>query len=360
MAHQDEQFTAWAALQPYVLEDDSTKLVPWSFTPRPLEDDDAELKVTHCGICGTDIHQLTNGWNRAVYPLVPGHELVGHVTRLGAGVTWLSVGDRVGVSPVSASCGHCQLCTSGHSQLCADKATTYNGVYNGHRTYGGYADRVRVQAKWAVKIPEAIESDVAAPLLCAGITTYLPFKYHNIGESTRVGIVGIGGLGHLAIQWARAKSCPRILVISSSSTKRDESFGLGATEFITLSDPDLTALPTSPYTKSLDVLIITGSSPSTPWPALLNLLDNFGKCVLLDLPEEPIPIPAASLVYRHASLVGSFVGSYEDVAEMLAFAAEKGVRPWIETVPMAEVNRGLNKVMKGGVRYRVVLVKEGN
>lgn len=135
---------------------------------------------------------------------------------------------------------------------------------------------------------------------------------------------------------------------------------MGATEFITLSDPDLTALPTSPYAKSLDALIITGSSPSTPWPALFNLLDNLGKCILLDLPEKPIPIPAGSLIYRHISLVGSYVGSHEDLVEMLAFAAEKGVRPWIESVPMAEVNRGLDKVMKGGVRYRVVLVKEGN
>ncbi|RUS31328.1 chaperonin 10-like protein [Jimgerdemannia flammicorona] len=384
MAHQGEQFHAWAALQKYVHSDESTKLVPWSFTPRPLNDDDVEIKITHCGICGTDIHQLTNvstiqsqllllpeismlltlppslqGWNRAVYPLVPGHEFVGHVTHLGSSVTHLKQGDRVGVSPVCASCGGCGLCAGGHAQLCADKVTTYNGTYKGFQTYGGYADRVRVQAKWAVRIPDAIGSDEAAPLLCAGITTYTPFKHHNIGANTRVGIVGIGGLGHLAVQWARAKSCRRILVISSSDSKRAESTTLGATGFITLSDPNLNALPTSPLAKSLDVLFVTGSSATIPWAALLNLVDNLGKVVLLDLPEVPISLPAASLIYRHISLVGSFTGSTEDLEEMLTFAAEKGVRPWIKKVPMAEVNKGVDMVIKGGVRYRVVLVKDG-
>ncbi|KAI8582820.1 hypothetical protein K450DRAFT_224971 [Umbelopsis ramanniana AG] len=351
-----EQFVGYAVLQPYVKGNKDTELKVHTFESRPLESDDVEVEVAACGICGTDIHQLTNGWNRANFPLIPGHEFIGHIVAVGDKVSLLKIGDRVGVSPVAASCGTCKECTSAFGQLCANRTPTYNGVHKGYKTYGGYANKVRVQESWAIKVPDNISSEEGAPLLCAGITTYLPFKHHNLGPQQRVGILGIGGLGHLAIQWARARGCKEVVVISSSSNKKEEAIKLGATQFVLNSSEEL-----AKRSKSLDALLVCGSGPSTNWAQLLDLLDDHGKLILLDLPEQPIAIPPGALVYRHLSMVGSFVGSNVDLAEMLAFASETGVRPWVEKVGNSceEVNNGIKQLMSGKARYRVVICGKG-
>ncbi|GAB5586872.1 hypothetical protein Unana1_01772 [Umbelopsis nana] len=351
-----EQFVGYAALQPYVKGVKETELQVHTFESRPLNGDDVEIEVSACGICGSDIHQITNGWNRATFPLIPGHEFIGTVVAVGNDVKLLEIGDRVGVSPISGSCGVCKECTSAYGQLCPKKTITYNGLYNGYRTYGGYANKVRVQETWAIKIPENISDEDGAPLLCAGITTYVPFKHHNIGPQDRVGILGIGGLGHLAIQWAKAHNCKQVVVISSSSTKHEEATKLGATDFVLNSPEHLAKL-----VKSLDYLLVCGSGPSTDWGQLLDLLDDHGKLILLDLPEQQLQIPATAIVYRHLSIVGSFVGSNVDLVEMLALASKTGVRPWVETVgnTCEEVNNGIKHLMSGKARYRVVISGKG-
>ncbi|KAI9477139.1 chaperonin 10-like protein [Zychaea mexicana] len=346
----NDKFTGYAALKPI----DGPTLESMTFDARPLEEDEVEIRVQACGICGSDVHHLTNGWGRATYPLIPGHEFIGDITAVGNKVTEHKVGDRVGVSPVCRSCNECEQCTTQHKQLCPSKVTTYNGKYKGQMTYGGYADRVRVQSTWAIKVPENISSEEGAPLLCAGVTTFLPFKHQNIGEQHSVGIVGIGGLGHLAVQWARAKNCSKVLAFSSSDAKREEAFKLGATEFATLSE-------TAKYQQSVDYLFVCGSGKSTNWTDLLGLIKLRGKLVLLDIPEEPVPFNAGAFVYKHISIIGSYVGSSEDLQEMLEFASKTGVRPWIDRVgnSLEEVNRGLGIIMSGKAHYRVVICGEG-
>ncbi|OBZ87392.1 putative mannitol dehydrogenase [Choanephora cucurbitarum] len=353
-----DKFTGYAGLQPFVLEDESTHLQVLQFEPRPLDEDEVEIKVAACGICGSDVHQLTNGWKRATYPIITGHEFIGQITAVGDKVQSLHVGQRVGVSPVCRSCGNCVQCQTEHAQLCPSKVTTYNGKYKGHTTYGGYADRVRVQARWAIPIPDNIDSEEGAPLLCAGITTYLPFKYYEIDDTKSVGVIGIGGLGHLALQWARAKKCPNIFAISTSSKKSDDAYKLGATDFVLI---DKEGQFDDKYAQCVDVLLVCGSGKSTNWGKLTELVKTRGKIVLIDLPDEPVSLPLAALIYRHVSLVGTFVGSHEDLKEMLAFASETGVRPWIQTVEntLEGVNDGLKNLMQGKAHYRLVIKGEG-
>ncbi|KAI8388802.1 putative NADP-dependent alcohol dehydrogenase C 2 [Radiomyces spectabilis] len=351
-----DQFVGYVGLQPLVLNKKDTYLQSYTFAPRPLDEDEVEISVSACGICGSDIHQLTNGWKRAVYPLIPGHEFIGKITAVGSAVKTHKVGDRVGVSPVCRSCGSCRECQDEFGQLCPDKVTTYNGKYKGYSTFGGYADRVRVQESWAIKIPENIGDEEGAPLLCAGITTYLPFKHYQIGKDATVGIVGIGGLGHLAIQWAKAKQCRRIVAISSSSSKAQETAQLGATDFVVLKE----GIPAE-LNQSIDYLFVCGSGKSTDWGALLGLIRTRGKMILLDVPEQPVALPPAAFLYRHISIVGSFVGSNGDLQEMLDFASQTGVRPWIQKVgnSLNEVNRGVEMLMTGQAHYRIVICGEG-
>ncbi|KAI8139138.1 chaperonin 10-like protein [Fennellomyces sp. T-0311] len=348
-----DQFTGYAALKPL----DGPQLESLTFDARPLEEDEVEISVQACGICGSDIHQLTNGWRRATFPLIPGHEFIGNITAVGDKVTDLKLGDRVGVSPVCRSCNECEQCVSQHKQLCPSKVTTYNGKYKGYTTYGGYANRVRVQSSWAIKVPENISSEEGAPLLCAGITTYLPFKHQNIGHDHSVGIVGIGGLGHLAIQWGRAKKCKKVIAFSSTGAKAKEAADLGATEFVALNDAEAVAK----YNQSVDVLLVCGSGKSTDWDVLLGLIKLRGRLVLLDIPEQPVPFSAPAFVYKHIQIIGSFVGSSEDLHEMLQFASETGVRPWIQKVgnSLDEVNRGVGLLMSGKAHYRLVICGEG-
>ncbi|KAI8146738.1 chaperonin 10-like protein [Fennellomyces sp. T-0311] len=351
-----QQFTGYAALKPFNVETGETRLVSFKFDPCPLDDDEVEISILACGICGSDIHQLTNGWKRANFPLIPGHEFVGKVVAIGSKVTTLKIGDRVGVSPVIRSCDSCEQCVDGFRQLCYKKVSTYGTLYKGYRTYGGYAEKARVQESWAIKIPDNIPSDEGAPLLCAGITTYLPFKQQNIGKNQTVGIVGIGGLGHLAIQWGRAKKCKKVVAISTTSSKLEEAKELGATDFIALQN----GIPPE-YLKSIDVLLVCGSGKSTNWDDLLSIIKTRGKLVLLDLPDDPVPFTSTAFVLRHIHIIGSFVGSSEDLHEMLEFASQTGVRPWIQKVgnSLEQVNQGIQTIMNGKAHYRVVICGEG-
>ncbi|KNE62870.1 chlorophyll synthesis pathway, bchC [Allomyces macrogynus ATCC 38327] len=270
----------------------------------------------------SDVHTLDEGWGPTKYPIIVGHEIVGLVTAVGPHVKHLTVGDRVG--------------NSTHPE--------------GHIAYGGYAEAVRVPAEYAFKIPDELPSDVAAPLLCAGVTVFAPLKRHWT-PNARVGVVGIGGLGHLAIQFAHALGATEVVALSTSDRKRKDAEALGASKFVTLKAPEDYAA----HASSLDLIICTASSVLMNYDLYLSLLDVGGKFVVVGLPEDSVQINFASLILRQRSIVGSMIGARADIEEMLEFAAKKKVHPWIEKVPMAEVNTAIARLRKGDVSYRFVL-----
>ncbi|KAF9998977.1 hypothetical protein BGZ80_001053 [Entomortierella chlamydospora] len=343
-------FTGWASTG-------TAELKKFSYHPRPLGPKDVELEISHCGICGSDVHTITSGWGELrLGPCIPGHEIIGKVVAKGEH-SHHNIGDLVGVGAQVDSCGECNECKVGGDQYCSHKAFTYNDTYKDGRgglTYGGYADRVRVNSDFAFKIPDQISAAEAAPLLCAGVTTYAPLKHHGAGPGKKVGVIGIGGLGHLGIQWARALNCDEVVAISTSDNKREEAAKLGATKFVNSKKPeDMKAAAAS-----MDIILCTSFALDTNWGEILSLVANHGKLVLLALPEKPLSIPGGALISRQVSIVGSLIGGKIDVAEMLRFAAEKNVRPLIEKMPMSDANAAVKHMMEGRPRYRIVMETE--
>ncbi|KAF1317272.1 Nadp-dependent alcohol dehydrogenase c 2, partial [Globisporangium splendens] len=339
----------------YAAFDKAGEVKPWQYESRVLGTEDIEIKISHCGICGSDIHALDSGWGPTTYPCVPGHEIVGEVTLVGDDVKDLAVGDRVGVGAQAWAClnkdGDCRDCADGADVHCGRIVYTYNSYYaDGAMAYGGYADFVRVSCHYAFKIPEAIPSDVAAPLLCAGATVYTPLKTHNVKAGDRVGVIGIGGLGHLAIQFIRAVGATAI-AFSRSNNKEQEVRDLGAAEFYNLSNEE----DAKKTVGALDLLIITADAINMPYNQYMGLLRSRGTCVMVGLPNDGVQFSPFFVVAEGKKFVGSKMGSIADIKEMLAVAAEKDVRPVVEKLPMSRANEGLQKVCDGKVRYRVVL-----
>ncbi|CAG8561578.1 14535_t:CDS:2 [Dentiscutata heterogama] len=342
-----EKFHGYAAF------DKEGILKPYSYTPKPLGDEDIEVEISHCGICGSDLHTIRSGWFSTLYPAIVGHEIIGKVSRKGSKVDDFNVGDRVGIGCLVYSCGECDECTTGYNQLCDKMVLTYNdmwkdaeGVPTEYQTHGGYADKIRAHSGSVFHIPKEISSAEATSFFCAGVTTFTPLKHHNVGPGIKVGVEGIGGLGHLAIQWA-AKMGAEVTAISE---KRDEAIKLGATHFLNVMDQD----DIKKFTRSQDIIISTSSNPNTDWSKYMNLIRNHGTLVLLGLPEVPLQIPAYSFM-RSIKVEGSLIGGSQDIKDMLEFAVKHNVRPWIQKVPMKEVNEGINIVHNGKARYRVVL-----
>nr|CCA26192.1 mannitol dehydrogenase putative [Albugo laibachii Nc14] len=330
---------------------------PWSYESRPLGPEDIEIEITHCGICGSDIHTIDSGWGATNYPLVPGHEIVGKVTEVGPDVNKFKVGDRVGVGAQVWACLNkdasksCHECKVGMDALCSSIVATYNGKYrDGSLSYGGYADYVCVIQDYAFTIPENIPSDEAAPLLCAGATVYTPLKHEGVESGDRVGVVGIGGLGHLAIQFIAALGAIPV-AFSRSSSKEKEVRALGAQEFIATDDKS----QVESASRSLDYLLITADANGMPYDQYLGFLRPRGTCIMLGIPNDNITFRALSLISPAVRLVGSLIGSINDIKEMLEVASVKNVRPVIQKMPMKQVNDGIALVRSGKVRYRVVL-----
>lgn len=342
-----------------------------TFEPKPFTDTDIEVKVSNCGICGTDIHTLASGWGPTDYPCVVGHEIIGTVVRVGAAVPTLPsssasrdihVGDRVGVGAQSMSClrAECEACADGQESYCPRIMGTYNGRYPDEqrsKSYGGFAEYWRGPAHFVVKIPDALPSAEAAPLLCAGVTVFSPLRKYGAGPGKSVGIVGIGGLGHLGVLFAKALECDRVVGISRTSGKRKDTIeGLGADDFIaTAEDPKWARK----HARSLDVIICTVSSPDMPLSAYLRLLKTDGVFVQVGAPEQPLPpVMAFSLISKSVKITGSNIGSPEDIRQMLKLAAEKRVLPWIQKRDMKDVNNALADMHAGKARYRYVLMNE--
>mmetsp|Transcript_32337 Transcript_32337/g.52242 ORF Transcript_32337/g.52242 Transcript_32337/m.52242 type:complete len:351 (-) Transcript_32337:216-1268(-) len=342
-----EKVHAWAAFGP------KQELKPFEYVPRLLGDSEVEIKISHCGICGSDLHTMNSGWGPTNYPCVVGHEIVGLITRTGKAVRDFRVGDRVGVGAEVYACLEktCSACSKGVDNLCPKLVWTYNSKYSdGQPAYGGYASHVRVAASHAFKIPDSIKSEYAAPLLCAGVTVYAPLKRHGVGKGIKCGIVGIGGLGHLAIQFAAALGA-EVTAISHSENKRAECFKLGATSFLNVDDNEAVKKAST----SLDVILCTSFATAKEMDTLLGLVTYNGKFVIVGISEEKLQIAPFSIIMAQVSIVGSLIGSVGEIKEMLEFAAKHNVLPIIEKYKMSECNKGVERVESGKVRYRVVL-----
>jgi uncharacterized zinc-type alcohol dehydrogenase-like protein len=319
------------------------QLVPYRYEPGELEANEVEVKISHCGVCHSDIHLIDNDWGNSKYPFVPGHEIVGTVSAVGKDVKDRKVGERVGIGWQSDSCGICEWCRQGDEHLCANS----QGVCVGRN--GGYADAVRVNSRFAIPVPEILESENVAPLLCGGITVYSPMRKHGVGPFSRVGVVGIGGLGHLGLQFAKAFGA-EVTALSTSKDKEAEALEMGATSFVNTRD----TAELKKVAGSFDFLLSTVSADQD-WQSLVNSLRPKGTLCIVGVPPSPISLQAFPLISGQRSVAGSPIGSPRDLHEMLDVAARHGVKAITERFAMAKANDAIAKVKKGKVRYRAVL-----
>jgi uncharacterized zinc-type alcohol dehydrogenase-like protein len=317
-------------------------LQPFAYEAAQLGPHDVEIAITHCGICFSDVHLLDNDWKRTTYPFVPGHEIVGTVTAKGPDSA-LEIGNRVGVGWQRSSCLKCEYCLSGDENLCA----TQEAICVGH--HGGFADRIRTDGRFAFAIPEALSSATTAPLLCGGATVYAPMKRFGVNAKSKVGVIGIGGLGHMALHFLRAFGC-ETTAFSSSEGKREETLALGVRHFVASTQPKEILSRSG----TLDLLLSTVHA-RVDWVSYVQTLKPNGVLCLVGAPPGLIQIPATLLVTAQRAVVGSDIANRATIVEMLQFAARHGIRPQIETAPMAQANEGIARLRANQVRYRMVL-----
>lgn len=312
---------------------------------------DVLIDIKYAGICHSDIHQVNEGWGQGIFPMVPGHEIAGVVAEVGSEVTRYAVGDRVGVGCMVDSCRECEFCLRGLEQYCANGNTmTYNGIdRHGDVTYGGYSKQIVVDENYAVRIPDSLPLDVAAPLLCAGITLYSPLKHWNVGPGKKVAIVGLGGLGHMGVKIARALGA-EVTVLSQSLRKKDDGLKLGAHDYRATNDPATFAELAGKF----DVIVSTVSAP-LDFSAYLGLLKTEGALVNVGAPEEPVSINLFGLLGGRKTLAGSMIGGIAETQEMLDFCAEHGLGAEIELINADQVNMAYDRVLSSDVRYRFVI-----
>jgi uncharacterized zinc-type alcohol dehydrogenase-like protein len=327
---------AHAALEP------KGNLRPFAYEPGPLGPHEVEIRVGHCGICHSDVHLIDGDWGIGSYPMVPGHEIVGTVAALGPEVTELAEGDRVGVGWQRGACLRCEWCRRGEENLCPEN----EAICVDH--HGGFADRVRVDARFAFPIPGTLSSAGTAPLLCGGITVFTPLR-RLARPGMAVGILGIGGLGHLAVQFARAMGAV-VTALSSSPEKEADCRALGAERFIATAD----AKALRAAADSLDLIVSTVFLPPD-WKALLRALRPGGTLWLLGAPEEPLTVPTLGFVVGHKTVTGSAIGGRPLIREMLDFAARHGIAARVQVRPLAEADAAVEDVRRGRARYRIVL-----
>ncbi|MFJ3416548.1 MULTISPECIES: NAD(P)-dependent alcohol dehydrogenase [unclassified Streptomyces] len=318
---------------------------------RAVREFDVLIDIKFAGICHSDIHQAREGWGEAIFPMVPGHEIAGIVSEVGPGVTKFQVGDRVGVGCMVDSCRECENCKAGLEQYCTGgNVGTYNSVgKDGEPTYGGYSEKVVVDENFVVGIPEGISLDVAAPLLCAGITTYSPLKHWNAGPGKKVAIIGMGGLGHMGVKIAHALGA-EVTVLSQSLRKQEDGLKLGADHYYATSDPKTF----EELRGTLDLIISTVSAP-LDLGAYLSLLKTDGALVNVGAPEEPVSLNLFSVIGGRKTLAGSGIGGIRETQEMLDFCAEHGFGAEIEVISADQINEAYERVLASDVRYRFVI-----
>ncbi|WPO71800.1 MULTISPECIES: NAD(P)-dependent alcohol dehydrogenase [Streptomyces] len=318
---------------------------------RAVGEFDVLIDIKYAGICHSDIHQARDGWGEGIFPMVPGHEIAGVVAEVGAGVSKFAVGDRVGVGCMVDSCRECENCRAGLEQYCVKgNVPTYNGLgKDGEPTYGGYSTHIVVDEAYTVRIPDGLALDVAAPLLCAGITTYSPLKRWNAGPGKKIAVVGLGGLGHMAVKIAHAMGA-EVTVLSQSLRKKADGERLGADHYYATSD-DATF---EQLAGSFDMILSTVSAP-LPLDKYLGLLRTEGAFVNVGAPEEPVSLNLFSVIGGGKTLAGSMIGGIRETQEMLDFCAGHGLGSEIELIRADQINEAYERVLASDVRYRFVI-----
>ena len=315
---------------------------------------DVQIEIAYCGVCHSDLHTVRSEWGGTLYPCVPGHEIVGHVSAVGSEVAGFKVGDTVGVGCMVDSCQHCAACAEGLEQYCENGMV---GTYNGRtadtpgHTLGGYSQRIVVDRKFVLKIRHPEEQLAAvAPLLCAGITTYSPLRHWKVGPGSKVGVVGIGGLGHMGVKLAHAMGA-HVVAFTTSDSKRQSALDLGADEVVVSRNAD----EMKAHAFSFDLILDTVAA-SHSLDAYTSLLKRDGALVLVGVPEHPHPSPnVGNLIFKRRAITGSMIGGIAETQEMLDFCADKGIVSDIEMIPMQKIEEAYGRMLKGDVKYRFVI-----
>lgn len=321
-------------------------LAPFQYKPRPLGPFDVEIRISHCGLCHSDIHLIDNDWGLTRYPLVPGHEIIGTVVEKGPFVNHLKKGQRVGVGWQRGACFECEFCLRGDENLCEKSIATCVGHH------GGFAEAIRLDGRFAFPLPPSLPSEKAAPLLCGGLTVYAPLRTFGVTPSMSVGVLGIGGLGHLALRFASTLGCD-VAALSSSADKEEDARRFGATRFLFIKDK-------ASLRKAQDSFdfILSTVAVDLDWAFFMKLLRSDGKLCFLGVPQKPVQIPPYVFIDGRKSLCGSPIGGRVLMKEMLTFAARHDVLAETETLPMPEINKAIQKVRRNKARFRMVLTND--
>ena len=337
----------------YAAQAADAKLTPFSFERRDPGPRDIQIDILFCGVCHSDIHTARSEWGPSLYPVVPGHEIVGRVAAVGNEVDTFKVGDLAGVGCMVDSCQDCSNCRDGLEQYCENGFTgTYNAPDKktpGLHTFGGYAKSIVVDRDFVLRIPESLELAAVAPLLCAGITTYSPLKHCKVGPGTVVGIVGLGGLGHMGLKLAHAMGAD-VTLFTTSPGKADDARRLGANHVVLSKDPDAMAAQNGRFDFILDCV-----SAQHDINSYLQLLKRDGALVQVGAPSDPLPVAVFSLIMGRRSFAGSLIGGIAETQEMLDFCAEHDIVSDIETIPIDGINQAYDRVLASDVKYRFVI-----
>jgi len=331
------------------------KLGPFSFERRDTGPTDVRIDIRYCGVCHSDLHQARNEWHNTIDPCVPGHEIVGQVAEVGDKVTRFAVGDLVGVGCMVDSCRECASCKQGLEQYCeVGFVGTYNGPdkHSGGMTFGGYSRAVVVDEAFVLKVPKNLDLAAVAPLLCAGITTYSPLRHWKVGPGQRVGIVGLGGLGHMGVKFARAFGA-EVVLFTTSASKVDDGLRLGAHKVVLSRDPDAMAKEVGSFDFILDAVAAQHDINE-----YLGLLKTDGTLVQVGAPEEPLPVAVFSLIMKRRNFAGSLIGGIAETQEMLDFCGEHNITSDIEMIRMDEIETAYARMLRSDVKYRFVIDME--
>jgi alcohol dehydrogenase (NADP+) len=336
----------------YATQNNHSPLAPFTFDRRDPGPKDVVIKILYCGVCHSDIHQIKNEWNNASYPMVPGHEIIGKVTAVGAEVTDFEIGETVGVGCLVDSCRVCPDCHENLEQFCNAPTFTYNSPDQilGGNTYGGYSSQIVVDQHFVLHISDKLDPAAAAPLLCAGITTYSPLKHWQIGKGNKVGIVGLGGLGHMGVKFARAMGA-HVVLFTTSANKAEDAKRLGAHEVVISKD----SAAMQQHLLSFDFILNTVAAAHN-LDSFTELLKRDGTLCLVGVPDHPHPSPAiGNLIFKRRQIAGSLIGGIKETQEMLDFCAEHNIVSDIETIPIQQINEAYERMLKSDVKYRFVI-----
>ncbi len=336
----------------YAAHNPKSPLAPFSFSRRDVGDNDVQVDILYCGVCHSDIHQVRDEWGDSIYPMVPGHEIVGKVVSVGNNVKKFKVGDFAGVGVMIDSCRHCDPCNHGLEQYCVEGMTgTYNTIERDGVTVaqGGYSTQIVVAERYVHKISEKLDLKAVAPLLCAGITTYSPLKYVGVKEGMKVGVIGLGGLGHMGVKFGVSFGA-EVTMLSTSPSKEKDAKRLGAHKFLNTKDE----AAVKKYHNYFDVLLNTVSA-NVPYEQYLDLLNLNGKMIIVGLPSEHPTVNPFKLLKNHRTIIGSMIGGMPETQEMLDYCAEKNIVSDIELINIDYINEAYERTIKGDVRYRFVI-----